>query len=262
MAGADPSVTEPQRKRDRIKDFARRVVPVPLSVRTSDLPRRAASAAVMLLVAGGAFVIGGGLFKLLVFAVALVAFGELTRLVWRATKSAFLRVIGIAAGAAYIGFAAAIIAGLGDFLVILILGVTIATDTGAYFSGRAIGGPKIAPKISPSKTWAGLAGGMTASAIWVVMWVLAIERGVSWISPRFELGLGLGVGNITLAVLLGAALAIVAQTGDFFESWLKRKAAMKDSSNLIPGHGGVFDRIDGLLPVAIVTGTLASLAVN
>ena len=258
----DAKTRESERKRDRLRDFAKRVVPVPLAVRTSDLPRRAASALVMLLIAGGAFAAGGRVFDALVMIVALVAFGELVRMVWRATRSAAIRVLGVVLGAAYVGLAAAIIAGLGDFLVILILGVTIFTDTGAYFSGRAIGGPKIAPSISPSKTWAGLAGGMTAAAVWVIGWVLAIERGAGWISPRFELGLGLGFGNLALAALLGAGLAVVAQTGDFFESWLKRKAAMKDSSNLIPGHGGVFDRVDGLLPVAIVTGVLAALTVG
>lgn len=256
---ADPTEI---RKRDRLKRFAKRVVPVPLSVRTSDLPRRAMSALVMLVIAGGAFAIGGWVFELLVMVVAFVAFLEFVRLVWRATRNPVGRFVGVVAGGAYIALAAAIIAGLGDFLVILILGVTIFTDTGAYFSGRAIGGPKIAPRISPSKTWAGLAGGMTASAIWVICWVLAIERGADWISPRFELGLNLNAENIIVAALLGASLAVVAQAGDFFESWLKRKAAMKDSSNLIPGHGGVFDRVDGLLPVAITVGAVAARAVG
>ena len=261
----DAELTEGEaerRKRDRLKDFAKRVVPVPLSVRTSDLPRRAFSALVMLLIAGGAFAVGGWVFELLVLVVAFVAFLELCRLVWRATKKPIVRATGVIGGAFYIGLAAAIITGLGDFLVILILGVTIFTDTGAYFTGRAIGGPKIAPRISPSKTWAGLLGGMFFSALWVVGWVLAIDRGADWMGPRFELGMSLGVENIGLAILLGAALAVVAQAGDFFESFLKRKAAMKDSSNLIPGHGGVLDRVDGLLPVAIVTGTVAALAIG
>jgi phosphatidate cytidylyltransferase len=132
----------------------------------------------------------------------------------------------------------------------------VFTDTGAYFAGRAIGGPKIAPRISPSKTWAGLAGGMAASVGWVFLWVWAMDAPLVW--PRFELGLNLSVQNVTGAVALGAGLAVVAQAGDFLESWLKRRAGVKDSSRLIPGHGGVFDRIDGLIPVVLVAGFIAT----
>ena len=110
--------------------------------------------------------------------------------------------------------------------------------------------------ISPSKTWAGLVGGMAASVVWVFLWVWAMEAQLGW--PRFELGLNLSVQNMTGAVALGAGLAVVAQAGDFFESWLKRRAGVKDSSRLIPGHGGVFDRIDGLIPVVLVAGFIAA----
>jgi phosphatidate cytidylyltransferase len=82
------------------------------------------------------------------------------------------------------------------------------------------------------------------------------------VGPRFDLGLSLGAGNLGAAALLGAGLAVLAQAGDFFQSWLKRRAGVKDSSKLIPGHGGVFDRIDGMLPVAIAVGALASGLAN
>ncbi len=122
------------------------------------------------------------------------------------------------------------------FALSLLLAV-IATDIGAYFAGRSIGGPKIAPSISPSKTWAGLAGGMAGAAL-VLM-------------------LGRGNGMAAEAIGGGAMLAIVAQAGDFFESWMKRRAGVKDSGKLIPGHGGLFDRVDGLLAVVFVGGVAA-----
>ena len=151
--------------------------PVPLKTRNADLPVRLASAAVMLAVAGVAVWQGGGLFDLFVGLVAFACFAEFVVLVVRATANVPYRLAALIAGALYIGVAAAIVAGAGDFLIVLIIGVTIFTDSGAYFAGRTIGGPKIAPRISPSKTWAGLFGGMAASALWVVLWVLAIESG-------------------------------------------------------------------------------------
>jgi phosphatidate cytidylyltransferase len=253
MEDAD-ATPPPGRKRDRFKERVRRYTQVPFAVRTGDLPKRLASAAVMLLVAAAAFVAGGIWLRGFIVLVALVCFAEFARLVWRATSSAALRLIGLAAGVLYIGAAAAVLEGAGQFLLILLIGVTVFTDTGAYFAGRAIGGPKIAPAISPSKTWAGLAGGMIASALWVVLWAVYLNDPVDGIGPRFELGLDLGAGNVLLLVAIGAGLAVVAQAGDFFESWLKRKAGVKDSSRLIPGHGGIFDRVDGLLPVALVVG--------
>ena len=230
--------------------------PLPMKLKTADLPRRLASAIVMLALTALAVGIGGLVLDAFIALVALVAFGEFALLVARATPNLALRLLAWLAGAAYFGFAAAIMAGAGTFLLVMVVGITVFTDTGAYFTGRALGGPKIAPSISPSKTWAGLFGGMAASVIWVFLWVWAMDAPLVW--PRFELGLNLSVENVTGAVALGAGLAVVAQIGDFFESWLKRKAGVKDSSRLIPGHGGVFDRIDGLIPVVLVAGFIAS----
>jgi phosphatidate cytidylyltransferase len=229
---------------------------VPLPVKTSDLPTRVLSGAAMLAVTIAAVAIGGRVLDVYIYLVALIAFAECTLLVWKATPNWVLRVLAVLAGALYFGVAAAVLAGAGTFLLVMVIGITVFTDTGAYFSGRAIGGPKIAPRISPSKTWAGLVGGIVASVIWVFLWVWAMDSPLPW--PRFELGLHLSPKNVTGAVALGAGMAVLAQAGDFFESWLKRRAGVKDSSNLIPGHGGVFDRIDGMIPVVLVAGYIAS----
>jgi phosphatidate cytidylyltransferase len=108
-----------------------------------------------------------------------------------------------------------------------------ATDIGAYAAGRSIGGPKLAPRISPKKTWAGLIGGMACAAL------------VGW-----GVALFFGAAMPALALLVGAVVAVVAQGGDLFESAVKRRYDAKDSGSLIPGHGGMLDRIDGLLVAA------------
>jgi phosphatidate cytidylyltransferase len=222
----------------------------------SDLPVRLVSAVVMLGLAALAIVIGGVALDAFIALVALAAFAEFVRLVLLATDRWPLRLFAILAGAAYFGVAAAVLIGAGKFLLIMVIGITVFTDTGAYIAGRAIGGPRIAPSISPSKTWAGLAGGMLAAAAWVFVWILAIDAPLLW--PRFDIGLNMSLENTLGGAVLGALMAVVAQGGDFFESWLKRRAGVKDSSRLIPGHGGVFDRIDGLVPVVLVAGAVAA----
>ena len=131
-------------------------------------------------------------------------------------------------------------------ITVWMLLIVWATDIFAYFTGRAVGGPKLLPAISPNKTWSGLAGGMLGAA--------AVSYGVTQY-------LGLSGPIIRYALIAGLVLAVVAQAGDLFESWLKRRAGVKDSSGLLPGHGGVLDRLDGLVPVAIVVaGGLAIFA--
>ncbi|WP_348631922.1 phosphatidate cytidylyltransferase [Pontixanthobacter sp. CEM42] len=205
----------------------------------SDLPVRVASAIVMVAIAGAALWLGGWVWYAFVALVAGICLFELIRLVRGAFGSGTAQTIGVVGGAAYIGLAGFSLANLPPAVLLGVIAVVIATDVGAYFSGRAIGGPKIAPKISPSKTWAGLIGGMILAGVVSASFFLYNVGEI-----RFSLMVG-------VAAAIGATLAILAQCGDFFESWLKRKAGMKDSSNLIPGHGGVFDRIDGMLPVAI-----------
>lgn len=236
-------------ERERRRDKLKRHVSVPLMIRTSDLPIRIVSAAVMLAVAGTALWSGGRVFDGFVVVVALVTFGEFVRLVLYATTSPLYRLATILLAAVYVGVAAFFLIGMDALLVVATAGVVICTDSAAYFVGRAVGGPKIAPRISPSKTWAGLFGGMAGAALFFGGYVgfaaSADHAGGYWLLA------------VALGVLLGAVLAVVAQFGDFFESWLKRRAQVKDSSRLIPGHGGVFDRVDGILPVAIVVGLLS-----
>ncbi|MFD2207308.1 phosphatidate cytidylyltransferase [Kiloniella antarctica] len=123
----------------------------------------------------------------------------------------------------------------GLYTIFWVLFVVWATDIGAYFSGRKFGGPKIAPAISPNKTWSGLFGGMVSAAIVSYVFAQWINNFAGW-----ELAIA------------GALLAVVSQAGDFFESHVKRTFDAKDSSKLIPGHGGLFDRVDGLLACSIV----------
>lgn len=221
-----------------------------------DLRVRVLSAVVMLAIAGVAFWAGGLWLDLFVAAVALGVFVEYVRLAGKiATDPARLSSM-VIAGAIYIGWAGLALAVMPEPLMLAVLGLVICTDTGAYFTGRSLGGPKIAPEISPSKTWSGLFGGMAAAGIWAAVVVLSASYLVSAIGPTgASLASALDVANLGMAAIAGAVLAIFAQAGDFYESWLKRRAGVKDSSRLIPGHGGLFDRVDGLLPVAIIAGT-------
>ncbi len=119
---------------------------------------------------------------------------------------------------------------LGIKLVLILIAMIAATDIGAYFTGKRFGHYKLAPIISPNKTWEGLAGGVFSSML-VAAFILPYALSL----PFFSM---LGVGM---------AIALLAQTGDIFESWVKRRAGVKDSGTLIPGHGGLLDRVDGYL---------------
>ena len=215
----------------------------------SDLATRTASGLVLAIIAGLALWAEGGILLLLVLLVAALAFWEWRGLVLRFPDSASINALWLVIGLVYVAGAAFALLSLGFAARILVIGIVIATDVGAYFAGRTIGGPKIAPLISPSKTWAGLGGGMVASALLVTaaISIMPSPDGIAFAkAPSF----------IILAALTAAGLAIVAQVGDFFESWMKRRATVKDSGALIPGHGGVLDRVDGLLLVALVCGIL------
>jgi phosphatidate cytidylyltransferase len=224
--------------------------------KSSDLKVRALSAVVMVSVAGFALWAGGWFFAAFITAIGLVALHEWRGLVDRFAPTQPLNFVWIAAGCLYIGAAMALLLflympfNLAQPFVIAMIAVVIATDVGAYFAGRTFGGPKIAPRISPSKTWSGLFGGMAAAGA-----LLALLD--SLIASRT--GLRTGFGNAFAAGMFGAILAVIAQMGDFLESWMKRRAGVKDSGSFIPGHGGVLDRIDGMLPVIIVGSTLAMI---
>ena len=228
----------------------------------------------MLALFGAVLWLGGWWWNLFVLMLAGGVFWEWRRLVVGFAHADNGRTAWSIGGIIYIATGAAFLMvyrNLGDSLfdsiaqVMAVVGAVIMTDIGAYFAGRTIGGPKIAPKISPSKTWAGLVGGMVAASLWLglTMFVVgAVElpgacpdgacNGPWWSMGANELQ----PMPLIECFLLGSAIAIIAQAGDFFESWMKRRAGVKDSSHLIPGHGGIFDRVDGLLAVSFVAGVV------
>ena len=221
--------------------------------RQSELGVRVLSAVVMIAITGIALWLGGWPFAAFVALVAVGVFWEWWDMVLRFAKHPIARILWIAAGLVYLFVAAvALIELREDSLAVAcqLLLIVIAVDVGAYFAGRTIGGPRIAPKVSPSKTWAGLAGGIVAASA-------AHAAVMPWTDPDFST---LSAGAIAGFSLLGGALvAVIAQFGDFFESRMKRKAGIKDSGSLIPGHGGLFDRVDGLVAVLFVVGLLTGL---
>lgn len=154
----------------------------------------------------------------------------------------------LVAGVAYIGLPTVALIGLrgdseiGRQTVYWLLGVVWASDIGAYFTGRALGGPKLAPRISPGKTWAGFCGGVAFAGGVGAIVAAVLELNELW----------------SLAVI-SAVLGGIAQGGDLFESWIKRRFGVKDSGNLIPGHGGLLDRVDALIAVIVVTAMISTL---
>jgi phosphatidate cytidylyltransferase len=184
---------------------------------------------------------GGYVLALLVAAIATIMFYEWTRIV-RGWGTLWL-----AAGFLYALFPALALLWIrertppilpsderGLSLLVWVFIVTWSTDIGAYFAGRRFGKRKLAPTISPGKTVEGLYGGIAAATLLGGAWALATR---------------LGPPLLALAPLL----AIAAQAGDLFESGMKRRAGIKDSGTWLPGHGGVLDRLDGLVPVAVLT---------
>jgi len=125
--------------------------------------------------------------------------------------------------------------------LMFVLLVVWATDIGGYFAGRQIGGPKLWPRISPKKTWAGAIGGFAASLV---------------VAGGFAV---LGAEKPLPALAMGAVLSIVAQFGDLFESAVKRHFGVKDSGHIIPGHGGLMDRLDGFVAAIVLAAILGSL---
>lgn len=208
----------------------------------SDLWTRIGSALILFAIAGAALWFGGAAFGLLLLvggALLLVEWFQLVRAMnlgsgGRAAFSVLGLVLAIGAvtGLWYIR------QNLGVTAALWVFGMVWATDIGAYFAGRAFGGARLAPTISPSKTWSGLIGGMIAA---LIASATIGDRG----------------GIIGVPLWIGLFMGLLAQLGDLGESWMKRRAGVKDSGRLIPGHGGIFDRVDGLLPVALILGGLA-----
>ena len=258
--------------------------------RWGDLPLRAASAAVLVPVALGCIWAGGAWFPGLVLILSLgLAYEWLSVCGWRLTPlvmAVFAAVpIGVLAvsggstlaaglillagslaafgmtgggmagrrswlaplGVPYLGLAAVSlvwlradpVAGRTDVIVLLL--IVWASDIGAYVVGRAVGGPKLAPVISPGKTVSGAVGGLLGAML--------VGLAAGWLES----------GPMGRAILVSGATGCVAQAGDLFESWLKRRFGVKDSGKLIPGHGGVLDRLDALLSAAPFAALLAFL---
>lgn len=200
----------------------------------SEVLVRSLTAAALVVIALMALVLGGYFFALLVAAAATGIYYEWMRIVRGWGLSWYVG-----------GFIYALVPALallwlrdradnGLALVLWVFLVTWATDIGAYFVGRAFGRTKLAPAISPGKTVAGLWGGIAAAAVIAGAW--------AWFT-----------GLPHALFVLAALLALAAQAGDLFESWMKRRAGIKDSGNWLPGHGGLLDRLDGLVPVAALT---------
>lgn len=225
----------------------------------SDLAVRTGSAIIMIVIASLALWAGGGLLLLFVLMLAGLVFWEWRGIVQRFPDDGLRKALWLIAGLLYVGSAAWAILMLDMGARFMLVGLVIATDIGAYFAGRTIGGPKVAPAISPSKTWAGLGGGMLAAGLLLSGTLVFALHAMSDNPERSSTDPWFSPGLTAWAFLIGAGVAIVAQIGDFFESWMKRRAGVKDSGSLIPGHGGVFDRVDGLLLAAIVAGLFNSL---
>ena len=171
------------------------------------------------------------------FIVGALRFGEKARL--------------SAVGVLYVGFPAVALVVLrlgaepyGFQAVLFVVLAVIATDTLAYFTGRGVGGPKLWPSVSPNKTWSGLMGGISGAAM---------------VGGAFAYTIG--SASIIRLALIGLALGLIAQGGDLAESSLKRSFGVKDASSLLPGHGGLMDRMDGIVAAAVLA-LLIGLAIN
>lgn len=245
-----------------------------------DLTKRVISAIVLLAIGAALLLAGGVALRLLVAALTAITIWELARMTgWRhpdmhRTLFGHSRPLGLAllAGLAlYLGLSGAlpggelvllvpVLAGLpgalardriawvlfslaimvvgyqlvvfreawGTIFLLWVMGIVIISDTAGYFAGRMIGGPKFWPRISPKKTWSGTVAGWIGAAIW--------GAALGYLTGR----------NPVLLALVSIPISLAGQLGDIAESWLKRRAGVKDSSNLIPGHGGFMDRFDAL----------------
>lgn len=191
---------------------------------------------VVVLLAGALAVLNQEQLALLALAVGFIT-------VWAAGRR-----LTLASGIIYVGLAGVCLMWLrgdgavGRANVLFLVFVVWASDIGAYAAGRVFGGPKLAPAISPSKTWSGAAGGLLAAVI--------VGMGVAGVA---------GASAPGRAALVAAVLGVASQTGDLMESAVKRRFGVKDSGRLIPGHGGLLDRLDGLLAAAPVAAGLALL---
>jgi len=254
---------------------------MPLTRRWTDLRKRAASALALAIPFLFILWYGGIVFDVTIGAVTIILWEEWAQLCSRGSRlqpswqqppsswpalsrpspgsvgtpvtpaeSPSSRRLALLAGLIWIALAAAALVSLrtdpiaGRANVIFVILLIWATDIGAYTAGRALGGPKLAPHISPGKTWSGAAGGLLA-AVAAGIFVAAAQ------SPAT---------GLPSAAAIAAALSIIGQAGDLLESLAKRRFGVKDSGHLIPGHGGALDRLDATLAVLPVAWLLAEIA--
>ena len=242
------------------------------SAKFQDLGRRVASALVLLLLAGFAIWSGGIVLKLFVGLLAGAAAWELARMcgspqplvvggltfaavisaslvTWEMRAPFILAAVGVSYGLVnenkklFVVSHVLIAAGALAFLLVAttkglnwllwMIGVVVLTDIAGYFAGKLFGGPKFWPSLSPNKTWSGTAAGWVAAAIFGALMLGPLNAAAS-------------------LILVSGLMSFASQLGDIFQSMMKRRSGIKDSSNLIPGHGGVWDRFDGLLAAALV----------
>jgi len=207
---------------------------------------RALSAIVMVAFVLGAIHVGSPYFEVLIALVGFLAMVEWYRLIFfnRPKIPNFMFMI---IGMGYISVPCLILVWLrnngphGEYFIMWFFVIIWSTDIGAYLFGNSIGGVKLAPKISPNKTWAGFFGGIASALI-------ASSLLNSFLYP---------IASMLIAILGCISISIVGQIGDLLESWCKRRLGVKDTGKLIPGHGGVLDRVDSILLSAPVAGFLA-----
>jgi phosphatidate cytidylyltransferase len=205
----------------------------------SDLALRVVSSLVLAPLALVAAWLGGLSFVVFWIVAASIVLWEWSRLVMNAKLRGFALIDWLAAGLAYAAvllFAPLILRRdptLGFAAIAFLFAIVWATDIVAYFAGRALGGPKLWPAVSPKKTWAGAVGGTLGG---IVAGILTVKL--------------LGLPVAPMLILVAAFLSVVAQAGDLLESTIKRHFGAKDAGSIIPGHGGLMDRLDGFLTAA------------
>lgn len=203
------------------------------------LTRRSQSAAVLVAVTLAAAYLGSPYFDLLIAAGALILAWEWNRLCAKRPGWLALGLVCIGLPSWALLYLRALPAG-GMETVFWLFASVWAADTAAYGVGRLAGGPKLSPVISPQKTWSGLIGGVLAAGLVGVVTSILLEK-----------------HGIISFFVWGALIGAVSQAGDLAESWVKRHFRVKDTSALIPGHGGLFDRVDGLLPASVMVAGLS-----
>lgn len=215
----------------------------------STLTLRLISSAVLIPLVIGILVMGGWIFGAVMALCIGIAVSEWVVLSQKSTQKLLYKISLIILGTLYLGFSYCEIISLRLLFtngLVLTLGLLLtvwASDSGAYLFGKKIGGPKLTPTISPNKTWAGLLGSILCASATLVLW-----------SHFF-----IPTASLFLTMAFGAAMGLIGQSGDLLISYFKRKANVKDTGHLIPGHGGILDRIDALLLVLPVYTSFAKI---